>query len=154
MPVLQDPFSRKDIRVTDNFDFAISKNNDKCDFSLTGTNTVIDTVDQIIRLVLKTKKGSLQNDPFFGASPQEKKTYMTRKSINDLRSFILENIRSSNINPSQYPISVSIIPISMDSVSIQVSMFIAVNGEFLPVKVNSIFNESTQEVQTVRAFGV
>lgn len=154
MPVLQDPFNKKDLKVTENFDLAISSNNEKCDLSLSGTNTILDTLDQIIRLVLKTKKGSLQSDPYFGASPQGKKTYMTQGSIKDLQSFIIENIRSSNINPNQYPISVSIIPISIESVSIQVSMFITINGEILPVKVNSIFNESTQEVQTVRAFGV
>lgn len=154
MPVLQDPLNRKDIKITENFDFAISSNNEKTDLDIVGTNTIIDTIDQLLRLALKTKKGVLRNDSSFGASPQGKKTYMTRKSIADLQSFIIENIRTSNINPNQYPVSVSIIPISIESVSIQVSMFITVNGEFLPVKVNSIFNESTQEVKTVRAFGV
>ena len=153
MPVLQDPFNKKDFKITENFDLAISSNNEKCDLALTGTNTVLDTIDQVIRLILKTKKGSLQSDQYFGASPQGKKTYMTQRSIADLQSFILENIRSSNINPNQHPISVSIIPISIESVSIQVSMFITINGEILPVKVNSIFNESTQEVHTVKAFG-
>lgn len=153
MPSLQDPVNKKDIRVTEGFDLALTTNNDKNDLTITGSASAIETVDQIIRFALKTNKNTYLNDIYFGASARGKRTYMTAKSISDLRSFILENLRASNINPANHPMSVSIIPIGLESVSIQVSMFVMTGGEVIPVKVNSVFNESTQEVNTVRAFG-
>lgn len=153
MPSLQDPFNRKDLKVTEGFDLAVSTNNEKNDLNLTGSVTVVDTIDQVIRFALKTTKNTYLNDINFGACARGKRTHMLPGSLNDLRSYILENLRISNINPSNYPVSVSIIPIGLESVSIQVSMFVMANGSVVPVKVNSVFNESTQEVQTVKAFG-
>lgn len=153
MPSLQDPVNRKDIRVTEGFDLALTTNDGKNDLNITGSASIVETVDQVIRFALKTNKNTYLNDIYFGASPRGRKTYMTPRSITDLRSFIMENLRASNINPANHAMSVSIIPIGLESVSIQVSMFIMVNGEVIPVKVNSVFNESTQEVNTVRAFG-
>ena len=154
MGQVQDPLYKRDYKVTEGFDFVIRTSSGGSDIPVIGgIQDPIIVIDQIIRLALKTNKGSYVYDQFFGASPVGIKTHMTADGVSRLRLFILENLRLSSINPNNYPFDVSIIPIGPETVSIQVQMFIFLDKGMEPVRVNSVFDYSTQILQTVRAFG-
>ena len=154
MPFPQNPIGKKDLKVTHNWDLVLKSKNNKKDLALTGEGNKRELLEQIVRLALKTKKGSFLTDPNFGASPQGRKTYMTRESVEGLKSFILQNLYASGINYNNISIKVDAIPITIDALAIHVAILVMGSEESGLITINSIFNESTQEIQTIKAFGV
>ena len=59
MPQVQNPLGKKDIKVAENWDISISSNNGKNDIDITGIRSQLETLEQVIRLALKTKKNTL-----------------------------------------------------------------------------------------------
>lgn len=152
MAQVHNPLGKKDYKVSAGWDLVIKKNNGENDLFLLGEN-VMGVFEQIIRLALSTKKGSYKQSPTFGASPRSAQTYMTLEGLESIKSFIVENLRNSYINPNDYPIEVKVVPLSRTLVAIQVIVFIAIPGNPQFLSINSIFNESTQELSTVQTFG-
>ena len=153
MAQIQDPLKRKDFKVTSKWDLVISQTNEKTDLSLLGTLSPFEVMEQVVRLALSTKKGAFVKDGSFGSSPQGRKTYMTPASLEGLKAYIVENLRNSNINPYNYPMEVKVLPVTMELIAIQVAMIVTSASGSDIVTVNSLFNESTQELLSVRAFG-
>jgi hypothetical protein len=113
----------------------------------------MDVFEQTIRLALSTQKGSYKQNPTFGASPKNTTTYMTADGLESIKSFIVENLRNSYINPNEYPMEVKVVPLAKTLIAIQVIVFIVTPGDSRLLSINSIFNESTQELSTVQTFG-
>jgi len=153
MPQVQNPVGKKDIKVTDNWDISISQNNGKNDIDIAGQRNQLETLEQVIRLALKTKKNTYLTDTTFGASPKGRRTYMTPSSINDLVSYVKENLLNSGVNPNNYPMDVKALPIGNDSIALHVALFLVTNQKTPVLTINVIYNESTQDVQTIKAFG-
>jgi hypothetical protein len=154
MPFPQNPIGKKDLKVTHNWDLVLKSKNNRKDLTIVGEENKKDLLEQIVRLALKTKKGSFATDSNFGASPQGRKTYMTRESVEGLKSFILQNLYASGINYNNISIKVDAIPITIDTLAIHVAIFVIGSEDNGLITINSIFNESTQEIQTIKAFGV
>ncbi|NDB81155.1 MAG: hypothetical protein EB127_00175 [Alphaproteobacteria bacterium] len=152
MPQIHNPLGKRDYRVNSGWDLVLQKTDGQNDLSVCGDN-LMDVFDQIIRLAISTRKGSYRQDPTFGASPQSQKTHMTQQGLASIKSFIQENLRNSYINPANYPIEVKVVPLSRTVIAIQIIMFVSVPGNNQFLTINSIFNESTQELSTVQTFG-
>jgi hypothetical protein len=156
MIATQDPYGAKDIKVTSSWDFALSsKPEGHLDLSYTD-ETSVDTFKQLIRLCLNTAVGSYKSNLQFGASPKGKKTLVTSNGMAQLKSYIYQNITNSNINPNRYALKVEVIPdpISKEAVIIHVQLNIPTGtGNIIPVMVNSIFYDGTQELKTITGFG-
>jgi hypothetical protein len=160
MPISMDPVNRKDLLVDSKADIVLSRVGVANENGLaglvaktTGNYSILETMQQVITLCLKTRKGENPKSLYFGASPKDVKTHMTRSGLESLRLYILENLRLSGINPANYRLNVSIVPLTQDSVSIQVSAIVVVNGIQNILKVNNIFNDNTGVVTPVLAYG-
>ena len=152
MAQIHNPLNKKDYKVSAGWDLVIKKNDGKNDLFLLGQSS-LDVFEQIIRLALSTQKGSYKQSPSFGASPRNAQTYMTAEGLESIKSFIVENLRNSYINPNEYPVEVKVVPLARSLIAIQVVVFIAVPGNNRFLSINSIFNETTQELATVQTFG-
>jgi hypothetical protein len=152
MAQIHNPLNKRDYKINSSWDLVLKKNNGENDLSLIGDNPM-DVFEQIIRMALSTKKGTYKQNPTFGASPQSKKTYMTQDGLDSIKSYILENLRNSYINPNDYPMEVKVVPIAKNIIAIQIVMFVTIPGNTRFFSINSIFNESTQELSTVHTFG-
>lgn len=156
MANIQDPYGVKDIKLSSNWDFVLTKKpTGNADLAFTDENN-IDTLKQLIRMCLNTAVGSYKTNPTFGASPKGRKTLVTSTGIGQLKSYIYQNMINSNINPNNYGLKVDIIPdpISREAVIIHVEMkVVGTNGNPIPIVVNSIFYDGTQELKTITGFG-
>jgi len=152
MAQIHNPIGKRDYKVSAGWDLVIKKNNGENDLFLLGEN-LMDVLEQTIRLALSTKKGSYRQNPTFGASPKSSQTYMTAEGLESIKSFIVENLRNSYINPNDYPVEVKVVPLSRTLVAIQVLVFVVTPGNSRFLSINSIFNETTQELSTVQTFG-
>lgn len=152
MAQVHNPLGKRDFKVSAGWDLVIRKNNGENDLFLLGEN-LMDVFEQIIRLALSTRKGSYKQSPTFGASPKSVQTYMTPEGLESIKFFIEENLRNSYINPNDYPMEVKVVPLSRTLVAIQVVVFISIPGNPRFLSINSIFNETTQELSTVQTFG-
>lgn len=150
----QNPVEKKDLKVTHSWDLVIKTTPNGKDLSLIGGENKKEVLEQIIRLALRTKKGNYKSDPNFGASPQGRKTYMTKKSVDDLKSFIMQNLRGSGINYNNITVKVDAIPVAKEMLAIHIAVFVLGGEGSGLITINSLFNESTQEIQTIKAFGV
>jgi hypothetical protein len=152
MAQIHNPLGKRDYKVSAGWDLVIKKNDGKNDLFLLGENSM-DVFEQTIRLALSTQKGSYKQNPTFGASPKNTTTYMTADGLESIKSFIIENLRNSYINPNEYPMEVKVVPLAKTLIAIQVIVFIVTPGDSRFLSINSIFNESTQELSTVQTFG-
>lgn len=156
MITVQDPYGVKDIKLSSNWDFAFTKKPEgNSDLAFTDESNV-DTIKQLIRMCLNTAVGSYKTNPKFGASPKGRKTLVTSTGMGQLKSYIYQNIINSNINPNNYGLIVDVIPdpISKEAVIIHIEMKIPTGtGNPIPVTVNSIFYDGTQELKTITGFG-
>jgi len=155
-----DPYGKRDLKVTGDWDIALKDDGNFQDAILLGgvgqeskaRNLIV--LKQVISLVLKTKKGELLKERFFGASPRGRKTYMMKDSVNGLFSYIKENIESSGINPSNYSISVDGFPVSKEELAIRIIVIADRVGDTNSFSFVFTINESTQDIKTVSGFGV
>ena len=158
MPIVQlyqDPLNTKDIKINNTWDVVITREGAGHKVNVTGENNSVETFMQILSMCLKTKMGTYLRNRQFGCSPRGQKIKMTKSDLADLRSYIQINLNASYFNQKDYPITVSLIPIGLDTVAISVSVFFPVgNLQQRQITFNALFSESTQEVKTIfRAFG-
>ena len=92
MANIQDPYGVKDIKLSSNWDFVLTKKpTGNADLAFTDENN-IDTLKQLIRMCLNTAVGSYKTNPTFGASPKGRKTLVTSTGIGQLKSYIYQNM--------------------------------------------------------------
>jgi hypothetical protein len=155
-----DPYGKKDFKVTLDWDIALTDDGNFQDLILLGgigpesKARNLGVLRQVISLALKTKKGELQKETFFGASARGRKTYMVRESADSLFSFIKENIENSGINPSGYSINVDGFPVGKEELAIRVIVVVDRVGDTSSFSFVFTINESTQDIKTVNGFGV
>ena len=158
MPIVrkfQDPVGAKDIKMSNNWDIVIKKDNGGNKVEVTGETNVLETYLQILKMCLATRRGSYSRNLQFGCSPRGQRFKMTKKSLADLRSYIKINLDGSYFNQRDYPTSVDVFQVSADTVAITVNVFFpgSANNNNM-VSLNVLFNESSQELKTVfKAFG-
>lgn len=156
MASIQDPYGVKDIKISPNWDFALTTRPEGySDLAFTDESS-LDTFKQVIRLCLSTAVGTYKTNLQFGASPKGKKSLVTSNGMAQLRSYIYQNMVNSNINPNRYALKVDVIPdpVNKEAVIIHVQLNIpAVNGGTIPVMINSVFYDGTQELKTITGFG-
>jgi hypothetical protein len=152
----QDPIGLKDLKITKNWDLVIESTPSHNKLSLTGENDPTETMLQIITMCLQTKRNEYVKNLEFGASPRGyKNLVMTAKTLSDIKSYIQTNLQSSFINQKDYPMEITIFPLTKDTIGVRVGMFLPIlNLEKEQIEVKLVFNHSTQEVRTVyNAFG-
>ena len=158
MPVkiYQDPYVAKDIKCTENWDIVLREEADHNRIATTLEKEQRETLMQVLNLCLRTTKGTHRKNQSFGAFPGRVKYKMTSKSLGELKSYILINLRNSWFNQREYPIDLNIFPIGPESIAIQVYINIATfKSEPNMSSINFVFNQSTQSLKTINhAFGV
>lgn len=159
MPIIktyQDPIGLRDIKITNDWDIVIESTPSHNKVSLTGKNDPTETMIQILRMCLQTKRNEYLKNMEFGASPKRyKNLIMTAQALSDIRSYIQIHLNNSFFNQKDYPIDVVVFPITKDTIGVKVTMFLSlINLDKNMIEVKAVFNHSTQELKTVyKAFG-
>ena len=155
MPTLQDSIAKKDFKLSDAGDLVLTNYGPTNDLKVIGgSNFPLSVMGQIVQLCLKTKIQENRKYPIFGASPRGIKTKMIEASVIDLKSYIVENIRKSGINPNNYPIKVDAFPIGKESLAISVAILVPASTGLEKVGLIISFDETAQAIRTIKAFGV
>jgi hypothetical protein len=155
MPTLQDSIAKKDFKLSEAGDLVLTNYGPTNDLKVIGgSNFPLSVMGQLVQLCLKTKIQENRKYPIFGASPRGIKTKMIGASVTDLKSYIVENIRKSGINPNNYPIKVDAFPIGKESLAISVVILVPASTGLEKVGLIISFDETAQAVRTIKAFGV
>jgi hypothetical protein len=152
---MQEPYNSSDIKMTHSLDISMPKVAENIYAPRYTNKTSLENYEQILRNALKVTSGSMRNDPSFGASPKGRKTLMTLDGVEKLKSYVLQNLLKSGINPNQHKISVNALILSQEAIVLNIKMEIqSISGNREILTVNSIFDDSAQEVKTIIGFGV
>lgn len=155
MATLQDAIGKKDFKLSDAGDIVLTNYGPTNDLKVIGGSSFpLSVLGQIMQLCLKTKVQENKKYGIFGASPRGIKTKMIKESVNDLKSYIIENIKKSGINPNNYPIKVDAFPLGKESLAISVAILIPASTGLEKVGLIMSFDESAQAIRTIKAFGV
>lgn len=109
-----------------------------------------ETLIQILKLVLKTKKGSWKNSKLFGASPSGKKILVTTQDLILLQSRIKEELIQSGI---PYPVQIKILKISPESILIVLSLSIVDGVKEIHKTISFVLDESRMEIKAISGYG-
>lgn len=160
MASIQSPYGKKDFRLSKSYDLVLNDSNGSLDLALTGVSNPIQTMEQVIRMALRTTKGTMLKERDFGASIAEdryskrQETFkITTKSMNSLQSFITENLRTSNINPDNYPYTVRVARAGLEAVAIRIEFAIMSFENISSFTIDSVFNTTTSNLVSFNAFG-
>jgi hypothetical protein len=160
MASIQSPYGKKDFRLSKSYDLVLNRKNDQLDLALTGVSNPIQTMEQIIRMALKTTKGTMLKEPNFGASTaddryarREETFKVTTKSMQRLQGFIHENLRTSGINPDAYPYTVLVAKAGLEAVAIRIEFAIISFENIASYTIDSVFNTTTNNLVSFNAFG-
>ena len=155
MRSMQEPYNSSDIKMTHSLDIAMPKVEENVYAPRYTNKTSLENYEQILRNALKITSGSMKGDPNFGASPKGRKTLMTLEGVEKLKSYVLQNLLKSGINPNQHRISVNALILTQEAIVLNIRMEIqSISGNREILTVNSIFDDSAQEVKTIIGFGV
>lgn len=160
MASIQSPYGKKDFRLSKSYDLVLNKKNDQLDLALTGISNPIQTMEQIIRVALKTTKGTMLKEPSFGASTvddryarREETFKITTRSMQSLEAFIQENLRTSGINPDNYPYTVKVAKAGLEAVAVRIEFAIISFENISSFTIDSVFNTTTNNIVSFNAFG-
>lgn len=151
----QDSIRKRDYKMSSEWDLILENKGGNNDIKVTGLdNNILETFAQVIDFCLKTKIDEYGKQTSFGASPRGIKTKMIQSSINDLKNYMRENLKKSGINPNSYPIDIKSFPIGRESLAINVTVLVPNMQGGNALSIIFTFNESTQTLRTIKAFGV